>query len=35
LPPPVLDEDKIKRLISAAEKHGQKLLPPDYFDKKN
>ncbi|SDD39157.1 Cupin domain-containing protein [Mucilaginibacter pineti] len=35
LPPPVLDENELKRLISAAEKHGQKLFPPDYFDKKS
>jgi len=32
LPPPVLNHDDIIRLTQAAEKHGQKLYPPDYLD---
>ena len=31
LPPPVLTEEDIARLKSAAEKYGQKLYPPDYL----
>jgi quercetin dioxygenase-like cupin family protein len=31
LPPPVLNEEDIARLKASAEKHGQKLYPPDYF----
>jgi len=31
LPPPVLDPAELARLRSAAEKHGQKLYPPDYL----
>ena len=32
LPPPVLNHDDLIRLTQAAEKHGQKLYPPDYLD---
>ena len=31
LPPPALTPDDLQRLRSAAEKHGQKLYPPDYL----
>ena len=31
LPPPVLNEEDIKRLQAIAEKHGQKLYPPNYL----
>jgi quercetin dioxygenase-like cupin family protein len=31
LPPPVLNEEEIARLKTSAEKHGQKLYPPDYL----
>ncbi len=30
--PPPLDPDGLKRLMVIAEKHGQKLFPPDYLD---
>jgi len=32
LPPPELNEEDLKKLKEAAEKHGQKLYPPDYLD---
>lgn len=32
LPPPELDDEGIKKLTAIAEKHGQKLFPPDYLD---
>jgi len=32
LPPPVLDQKELARLKAFAEKHGQKLYPPDYLD---
>jgi quercetin dioxygenase-like cupin family protein len=32
LPPPVLTPDELIKLKAAAEKHGQKLYPPDYLD---
>jgi len=31
LPPPVLNAEELARLRSAAEKHGQKVYPPDYL----
>jgi quercetin dioxygenase-like cupin family protein len=31
LPPPVLTPEDLTRLRSAAEKHGQKVFPPDYL----
>jgi quercetin dioxygenase-like cupin family protein len=31
LPAPQLDEEKIKKLKSIAEKYGQKIFPPDYL----
>lgn len=31
LPPPALTEEELTRLRSLAEKHGQKLYPPDYL----
>ena len=31
LPPPALTPEDLQRLRSAAEKHGQKLYPPDYL----
>ena len=31
LPPPHLKEEEIKKLQAIAEKHGQKLYPPDYL----
>ena len=34
LPPPILNHDEVKQLIAIAEKHGQKIYPPDYLDKK-
>ncbi|SDF98886.1 Cupin domain protein [Pedobacter terrae] len=33
LPPPVMDENTVKKLISAAQKYGQEVYPPDYLDK--
>ncbi|WP_159475157.1 cupin domain-containing protein [Dyadobacter sp. 3J3] len=32
LPPEVWGEDDLKRIIQLAEKHGQKLYPPDFLD---
>ena len=32
LPPPVLTAETIAKLQALAEKHGQKLYPPDYLD---
>lgn len=32
LPPPAFDEKELTRLKGFAEKHGQKLYPPDYLD---
>ena len=31
LPPPPMDPESIKKLIAIAEKHGQKVYPPDYL----
>ncbi|SFC73154.1 cupin domain-containing protein [Spirosoma endophyticum] len=31
LPPPPLDEAAVKKLQAIAEKHGQKVFPPDYL----
>jgi hypothetical protein len=31
LPPPELTPEDLKRLMAAAEKHGQKVYPPDYL----
>ena len=31
LPPPVWNEEELKRIRQLAEKHGQKLYPPDYL----
>ncbi|MDQ2718766.1 MAG: cupin domain-containing protein [Bacteroidota bacterium] len=33
VPPPPIDAEGTKKLIAIAEKHGQKLFPPDYLDK--
>ncbi|MDF2430655.1 MAG: hypothetical protein JWP44_286 [Mucilaginibacter sp.] len=33
LPPPPMDHESIEKLIAVAEKHGQKVFPPDYFHK--
>lgn len=33
LPPPAMGPDEQKRLKSVAERYGQTLYPPDYFDK--
>lgn len=32
LPIPQMTPEELKRLQSIAEKYGQKLYPPDYFD---
>ena len=32
LPPPVWGEEDLKRIMQLAEKHGQKLYPPNYLD---
>jgi quercetin dioxygenase-like cupin family protein len=32
MPPPPMDPESIKKLIAIAEKHGQKVYPPDYLD---
>jgi hypothetical protein len=32
LPPPQMTQEEQKRLQSIAEKHGQKVYPPDYLD---
>lgn len=32
LPPPVLNAQEVARLQAAAEKHGQKVYPPNYLD---
>jgi quercetin dioxygenase-like cupin family protein len=32
LPPPPMDPESIKKLIAIAERHGQKVFPPDYLD---
>lgn len=34
LPPPVMDEEAGKKLGAIAEKYGQEIFPPDYFEKK-
>jgi len=34
LPPPVMDPEKIKKFGEIAERYGQKLYPPDFFQKK-
>ena len=31
LPPPEMDHEAIEKLIAIAEKHGQKVFPPDYL----
>lgn len=31
LPPPEMNPEEEKRMQGIAEKHGQKLFPPDYF----
>ena len=31
LPPPAMDPQKIQELLAIAEKHGQKVYPPDYL----
>nr|WP_294950015.1 cupin domain-containing protein [uncultured Mucilaginibacter sp.] len=31
LPPPAMDADTAKKMAAIAEKHGQKLYPPDYL----
>ena len=31
LPPPVMDPEAVKKLTAIAEKHGQKIFPPDYL----
>lgn len=33
LPPPPMDPELAKKLQAIAEKHGQKVYPPDYLDK--
>jgi quercetin dioxygenase-like cupin family protein len=33
LPPPVMDADSVRKLQAIAEKHGQKVYPPDFLDK--
>ena len=33
LPPPPMDAESVKKLQAIAEKHGQKVYPPDYLDK--
>jgi quercetin dioxygenase-like cupin family protein len=33
LPPPTINPEEMQRLQAIAEKHGQKLFPPDYLDK--
>jgi hypothetical protein len=33
LPPPRWNKDELGRIMALAEKHGQKLYPPDYLDK--
>lgn len=33
LPPPPMDPESVKKLQAIAEKHGQKVYPPDYLDK--
>jgi quercetin dioxygenase-like cupin family protein len=33
LPPPHLNPDELSRLMTIAERYGQKLYPPDYLDK--
>jgi quercetin dioxygenase-like cupin family protein len=35
IPPPPMDAEAMKKLTAIAEKHGQKLFPPDYLDKKS
>ncbi|MBB6130612.1 cupin domain-containing protein [Mucilaginibacter lappiensis] len=32
LPPPPMDPESVKKLQSIAEKHGQKVYPPEYLD---
>ena len=34
LPPPPMSPESLKKLVAIAEKHGQKVYPPDYLDKK-
>ena len=31
LPPPVMDEEAMKKILPIVEKYGQKLFPPDYL----
>jgi hypothetical protein len=31
LPPPVMDEEAMKKILPLVEKYGQKLFPPDYL----
>jgi len=33
LPPPQMDHETVQKLQAIAEKHGQKVYPPDYLDK--
>ncbi|MEZ2440283.1 cupin domain-containing protein [Chitinophaga sp. RCC_12] len=33
LPPPPMDPESVKKLLAIAEKHGQKVYPPNYLDK--
>lgn len=33
LPPPPMDPEAAKQIQAVAEKHGQKIYPPDYLDK--
>lgn len=33
LPPPSMDPASMKKMQALAEKHGQEVFPPDYFDK--
>jgi quercetin dioxygenase-like cupin family protein len=33
LPPPTMDADSARKLQATAEKHGQKVYPPDFLDK--
>lgn len=32
LPPPEMDPELVKKMAAIAEKHGQKVFPPDYLD---
>lgn len=33
LPPPALDENEVKKLMTIVKKYGQVVYPPDYLDK--